>query len=325
MTREHKLALIIGFTLILVVGVLISDHLSKARQLKFASVTVDEEPTALALEAAADPLREWFEKNAQQDLAAAASTTQVPGTSAPTSAPAHTDAETPMVLTPETRQHDAGPLVIGQGRLGSETGNLEEAIRRAGGEIATDPTGMPVLTVPTPAPATTETRTASKPESTPKFAPVDEKDVTIYRIQSKDSLYSIAKATYGDGNLWRQLAAYNEGRVGKDGAVRVGATLKLPPKHVLTGGAPERTAKPAETKTLAQQDEKPAKKAEPQKPTETKAGTTYTVVKGDSLSKIAERLLGSKSRADEILKANAGVIKDPDDIKIGMTLKIPPK
>src|ERR1043165_7928317 len=38
-TREHKLALIVGFSLILLVGVLISDHLSKAKQAKIAPVT----------------------------------------------------------------------------------------------------------------------------------------------------------------------------------------------------------------------------------------------------------------------------------------------
>ena len=37
LTREHKLALIIGFSLVLVVGVLISDHFSKARTQQVAS------------------------------------------------------------------------------------------------------------------------------------------------------------------------------------------------------------------------------------------------------------------------------------------------
>ena len=32
MTREHKLALIVGFSLVLIVGVLISDHFSPARR-----------------------------------------------------------------------------------------------------------------------------------------------------------------------------------------------------------------------------------------------------------------------------------------------------
>ena len=36
-TREHKLALIIGFSLVLVVGVLISDHFSKARSAQVAT------------------------------------------------------------------------------------------------------------------------------------------------------------------------------------------------------------------------------------------------------------------------------------------------
>jgi len=38
-TREHKLALIVGFSLVLVLGVLISDHFSKARQMQMAEDT----------------------------------------------------------------------------------------------------------------------------------------------------------------------------------------------------------------------------------------------------------------------------------------------
>ena len=38
MTREQKLALIIGFSLVLLVGVLVSDHLSGARNAHLADV-----------------------------------------------------------------------------------------------------------------------------------------------------------------------------------------------------------------------------------------------------------------------------------------------
>ncbi|MFN7020841.1 MAG: hypothetical protein ACK4WH_05885, partial [Phycisphaerales bacterium] len=53
MTREHKLALIIGFTLVLVVGVLISDHFSKAHEARLRT----EMPETPARNLAADGLR----------------------------------------------------------------------------------------------------------------------------------------------------------------------------------------------------------------------------------------------------------------------------
>lgn len=53
------------------------------------------------------------------------------------------------------------------------------------------------------------------------------------------------------------------------------------------------------------------------------ATRTYTVVAGDSLSKIAQRELGDASRWREIHEANRDTIKDPDLIHPGQVLKIP--
>src|SRR6185436_2493355 len=55
-TREHKLALIVGFSLILLVGVLISDHLSRARQAKIVPVGAGESQIAADVRPI-DPLR----------------------------------------------------------------------------------------------------------------------------------------------------------------------------------------------------------------------------------------------------------------------------
>jgi nucleoid-associated protein YgaU len=50
---------------------------------------------------------------------------------------------------------------------------------------------------------------------------------------------------------------------------------------------------------------------------------TYTVVSGDSLSKIAGRFYGDVKRWKEIFEANRDRIKDPDLIQPGWTLRIP--
>ncbi len=49
----------------------------------------------------------------------------------------------------------------------------------------------------------------------------------------------------------------------------------------------------------------------------------YTVVKGDNLSKIAEKTLGDAGRWQEIYEANKATIKDPNTIYVGQTLTIP--
>ncbi|MGD9029449.1 MAG: LysM peptidoglycan-binding domain-containing protein [Anaerolineae bacterium] len=50
---------------------------------------------------------------------------------------------------------------------------------------------------------------------------------------------------------------------------------------------------------------------------------TYVVKSGDTLSKIAEELLGDADRWPEILAANKDKIADPNKIKPGQKLKIP--
>jgi len=51
---------------------------------------------------------------------------------------------------------------------------------------------------------------------------------------------------------------------------------------------------------------------------------TYTVQAGDSLSKIAKKLYGDGNKWRVIFEANQDIIKNPDLIHPGQTLKIPP-
>jgi nucleoid-associated protein YgaU len=50
---------------------------------------------------------------------------------------------------------------------------------------------------------------------------------------------------------------------------------------------------------------------------------TYTVVAGDTLSKIAKREYGDASKWHDIYEANKDTIKNPDLIYPGQTFKIP--
>ena len=54
------------------------------------------------------------------------------------------------------------------------------------------------------------------------------------------------------------------------------------------------------------------------------AGTTYTVVSGDSLSKIAKNHYGDASKWHQIYDANKGTIgSNPDKIEVGQVLQLP--
>lgn len=50
---------------------------------------------------------------------------------------------------------------------------------------------------------------------------------------------------------------------------------------------------------------------------------TYTVVGGDSLSKIARNFYGDANKYPEIFEANRDKLSDPDKIQIGQVLRIP--
>jgi len=51
----------------------------------------------------------------------------------------------------------------------------------------------------------------------------------------------------------------------------------------------------------------------------------YRLRDGDTLEKIAERLLGSRERAKEIFEANRDVLTQPDLLPIGITIILPPR
>ena len=59
-------------------------------------------------------------------------------------------------------------------------------------------------------------------------------------------------------------------------------------------------------------------------PVDPTAARTYEVRKGDSLWKIAARVYGDGNKWKAIAEANADVIPNPDLIKPGQVLTIPP-
>ena len=50
---------------------------------------------------------------------------------------------------------------------------------------------------------------------------------------------------------------------------------------------------------------------------------TYTVVSGDTLSKIAKKYYGDAMQYPKIFEANRDILTNPDLIKVGQVLKIP--
>lgn len=58
-------------------------------------------------------------------------------------------------------------------------------------------------------------------------------------------------------------------------------------------------------------------------PTGTTGGRTHVVMKGETLSHLAQKYYGKGSQYNKIFEANRDQLNDPDKIREGMTLRIP--
>lgn len=319
MNREQKIALIIGFAVILVVGVLVSDHLSAAQRLDIADATegdtgrVEARPVAVL----PDPGTSRYASGPTGVREPRETRDYAMSTPAPTPAfePVEEVADEPLRITLGDRNSLGDALELASERQAAErrAGGSDSptpittALRDFGGRVADGlRDGLPAATrVETEgAVSGLDTRRVTAPVRAPLPKPVR------HTVRKDESLYKIAARYLGDGNRWREIARANGERVSENGGVREGVTLVIPnAKAVIepiasprTGGERSPVAKPA-----------------------SKAPTTYTVAKNDSLGKIAQDLLGSVRYMDEIILANPGKISDPDDIRVGMVLRIPAK
>jgi len=290
-TRENKIALIVGFALVLVVGVLISDHLSRARHLELNDPAGDD-PGLLALGPGATlPDSGWTPP-----------VHQVPAPN-PTTV-VETPAVEPFVFEQGSGRTGLGTALAQGPAAGDEGRSLLDVMKDYGGQIRNGVIHLPpALNHASDAPNSSET-------PPPTAAPVQ-----VHFVAKGESLFGIAKRYYGDGNQWRRIAEHNRGKVSADGAVREGVRLEIP--GVAGTVAPDRSRVQPESRP--QPREASPRSTEPARP----GPTTYTVRRGDTLGEIAQRTLGSSRRMSDLLAANKGRIDDPDDIRAGMVLTIP--
>lgn len=126
------------------------------------------------------------------------------------------------------------------------------------------------------------------------------------KVQPGDTLFEIAKAYLGSGERWREIIAVND-ELQDPTDLRSGMSITLPP---LNGSAPSNGTDRNRTDTRRN-----SSGASPQ--------TTYVVQTGDSLARIARRVLGDADRWEDVYQANRERLDDPDDIRPGQTLRIP--
>ncbi|TVQ63509.1 MAG: LysM peptidoglycan-binding domain-containing protein [Phycisphaerales bacterium] len=309
MTREIKLALIVGSALVLVVGVLISDHMSGARLARIETVA----PESVGSPAASEPPR-----------IAINPAPVVPLLDEPEPAPVYSLAMADTEAPSFDANHAEAPLVIdmGVGALGRNDAPrvaLNEAPLESVAAFKAWAEQQGVRLVDAPVAANVERRNgpgAASNNNTQRPAPAAPVQRTpapeperVHAVVRGDSLWKIAERYYNDGALHARLARHNRDRLGPNGELLADTVLRIPSRSVLTGeAAPAAQPAPAEAR--------PA----PARPART---TTYTVARGDTLGEIAQRTLGSSRRWREIVELNKSVIKDPDVVPVGTVLTLP--
>lgn len=163
---------------------------------------------------------------------------------------------------------------------------------------------------PTPAPA--------KPEQTPRTRVVPP-EYWEYTVQQGDgSLEAIARRLLGDGRLWTKIAEANpllDARKLVPGRTR----LKIPKDLSNIQGKVVPISEPLPP--AAPSREEPSRTAAPEAP----KARTYLVKSGDTLSGISKEVYGTSALWRKIYEANTDVIDNPDAVKPGTTLRIPPK
>lgn len=159
---------------------------------------------------------------------------------------------------------------------------------------SSEPTPIESVTVLTPIPS-------QQPLASPNNLPSDvmNNQTRRYTVKPGDTLWHIAEQTYGTGFAWKEIAKANN--VADPSQLGAGMELNLP--KVDTANLPQSTQQVTERQSQGH------------------FPTTYTVVYGDSLWKIAVTYYGDGFKWTKIAEANN--LANPSIIHSGNVLSIP--
>jgi nucleoid-associated protein YgaU len=301
MTRENKLALIIGFGLVLVVGILVSDHLSAASRQESADLS--PESTA----ASSDRLRDTALLTPMFPEPAASRRAPSGRSGAPVATNGTNAGSNP-------RQRDAVPVPEDGAEVASGPQSPPEL----------DPMGVRIddivhadVEIPNEIvnPRQDALIRGDVEEVQQRLREAAERQIAFswYTIKPGETLAKIAREKLGDEKLWRQLHEINRDRIPNPNVVPSGVTIRLPKKEdlIVAAGAPAASPPGGAAGTAGAGGASAVRY------------TTYTVLPGESLSKVASKVLGTGNRWRELYELNKDVIRNPDIVTAGTVLKVP--
>jgi nucleoid-associated protein YgaU len=144
-------------------------------------------------------------------------------------------------------------------------------------------------------------------------------------VQDNDSLWSIARKTYGDARAWSLIVQANPGL--NPNRLRKGAKINLPDAAAVSAQLGRHAAGSTAALTTATTGSAVGPTPSTRTPTRTTRPATstaaVTVHEGDTLYSIARKAYGDGEKWDLIYRANKDKISNPDELPAGIRLVIP--
>jgi nucleoid-associated protein YgaU len=302
MTRETKIGLLVGLMFIIVIGVLLSDHLTSATRPDMANLAGAGQTAFRGLQTPGGGNVHLSTELTPPDIAPSATVL------APGEAPRPADAGSASVTV--GARPGVSPLEVTETAIrtpfpdAASTLTLDPSTPRPGAS------GNPISPVPAPGPApdTGSLRTVGVPAPVPVPAPANRE----YKAVAGDTLSKIASRVYGRNT-----------KETRDLIQNANASLKSAPDRIVVGkvyvipSLPETAAPAPAAAPAAASATEPAPAAAPR---------YYVVKPNDNLWRIATQQCGDARAVDAIVKANSDVLKSKtQQLKVGMKLRLPEK
>ncbi|MFG0247608.1 MAG: LysM peptidoglycan-binding domain-containing protein [Phycisphaeraceae bacterium JB051] len=303
MTRETKVGLLVGMGIILLIGIVVSDHLSKVQQQTPANFTDMSRETF-------DSLMTNNRSSTLPDSVPVANTARAALQGSPTPLPLPGEVITPA--QPSMTEQPSRPLYSNP----TESRYTPQPIQPS--RVTPPQPATPTRAI-TPQPRRvedmSEEHAVASNNATPRLnphmaialdtrttnpTPTPSRTGTYHKVTEGDNLFLIAQRYYGDGKLWRLIRDANPNLVSTEGTIMLNSRLLIPSKKQvdrIQSGEAAAHAAPRE----------------------------IVVESGQTLSELAKIHLGNAGDWDELLKANRDRLNRPEELRAGMTLRLPKK
>lgn len=309
MTKETKIGLLVGMGFIILIGILVSDHLSEAQKQKpgdmrwdnTQALTYDATPVTPEVNAPYQINRvETLDQNLPDNSVDINAGVYRGGGAVPprieddVNEGADSGSYEPNVITipPVVPNGDELPPVSG-GNSGIANSGVNDMRNHPELEVVPGPGG--------------NGRKLIDDHETEKMASEPVKKGREHHIRSDETLSDISKEYYGTTKHWRLIAEYNRKEIPNPNVIRAGVRIIIP-------DLPSAKKEEVKKSPVVKEVKKEAPKAE---------FDSYTVKSGDVLSRLAARFYGKQSAWLKLYELNKSVIDDPDRLKPGTVIRVP--